>query len=214
MKIRSDAYSEYEDENICEECGACAEDGHIYCRECLDAMRHCELVNYHMKTYYDVLKSLNACDEACEARKNITVEEAMRITERADWIVWLAQRLGVDKRKIILAKVRSSVVIKHLLKDERSLKALEVAEHYGLGNATDEELKLACDLACDVYRISRETVDDVYASYIAFDACHTTGCFAVRKENQKQVARICVEILGEDIISAVNKLINEGNHEN
>lgn len=64
-----------------------------------------------MKTYYDILFSLGACSEALNARKEMTVEDAMLKAERGDWILWLASRLKLDHRKITLAKAKCAQTV-------------------------------------------------------------------------------------------------------
>ena len=61
-----------------------------------------------------------------------------------EWFVWLATREGVlDNRTLRRFGCWSVRQIWHLLTDERSRNAVEVAERHADGNATDEELAAA-----------------------------------------------------------------------
>jgi hypothetical protein len=91
-------------------------------------------------TLSEKLTKMEACQEAIEWVGDKTLDEAWAQCERGDWMLWLAQESGVDKRTLTLAKARCAKLVVHLMKDERSVKAVEVAERYGLGEATDKEL--------------------------------------------------------------------------
>jgi hypothetical protein len=58
-------------------------------------------------------------------------------------MLWIAKRVGVDKRTMTLARALCAKTVIHLMKDPRSIKAVEVAEAYGRGDATDDELSAA-----------------------------------------------------------------------
>jgi hypothetical protein len=66
-----------------------------------------------------------------------------------EWVIWVATRRGVltDKELRLFAVfcVRS---VEHLLTDQRSKNAIEVAERFVNGEATDDELEAARAAAC------------------------------------------------------------------
>ena len=65
-------------------------------------------------------------------------------TAKADWLVWGATRPGVlTDRELRLFAVWSARQVQHLMTDLRSLAALDVAERYANGGATDDELAAA-----------------------------------------------------------------------
>ena len=190
-----------------------------------------------MKTYVDILQALGACPEARNARQGMSVEEAMEQAQRGDWILWLASKLRLDHSKITLAKARCAKTVMHLMKDERSVKAVEVAEAYGLGEASREELDnayaAANDAAYDAYAANAATAayaaaaaadadaanaatadaNDAaaaYAAYAAANAATANDAAAARKQNQQTTARLVIEILGEGIITEVNKRLARG----
>lgn len=62
------------------------------------------------------------------------------------WALWIISRDGVlSKMERVELYVRFAKRVKHLMKDQRSIDALEVAKRYAEGNATDEELEQAAD---------------------------------------------------------------------
>ena len=89
------------------------------------------------------LQSLNACKEGIDYIGDQSAKEAWDNCERGDWMLWIAQRQKIDLKILTLAKVRCVSLVKHLMKDERSLNALEVAERFANGKATREELDAA-----------------------------------------------------------------------
>lgn len=64
------------------------------------------------------------------------------------WAIWTATRKGVmSDRDIRLLAVRCARRVQRFMNDERSIAALDVAERYALGEATDEELSAAWEAA-------------------------------------------------------------------
>jgi hypothetical protein len=96
--------------------------------------------------------------QACEAGANWalttgceTVEQIWQRDDlKAEWRIWIATRPGVlpdsTLRKFACRCVRE---VWHLLTDERSRKAVEVAEKYADGLATDDDLAAARAAAWD-----------------------------------------------------------------
>jgi chemotaxis protein histidine kinase CheA len=100
-------------------------------------------------SYIRAIKKLGACEEAVKDAHNFkTSEELWLACERGDWMLWLIGRTiqrsdEVALRKLTLVKARCAKLVIHLMKDERSKKAVEAAERFGLGQATREELDSA-----------------------------------------------------------------------
>ena len=92
---------------------------------------------------YDIEKYA-PCKDALEWYNNQPDSRtAWETCPRGDWMLWIARRLGVDQRKLFLAKGYCAKTVLHLMKDERSKKAVDVAIAYGEGKATNEELNSA-----------------------------------------------------------------------
>jgi hypothetical protein len=71
--------------------------------------------------------------------KDVKVEEKFWVVLRPDFL---------DEKTLKLFAIKCCREIKYLIEDERSLKALDIAEAYILGKATKEELELARKEAC------------------------------------------------------------------
>jgi hypothetical protein len=109
-----------------------------------------------LQTY---LRSLRACDEAVEwAADYDDLPSAWAACERGDWMLWLLAtgRLADDRtlRRLACRMVRETPLygadgqpdgrtVWDLLTDERSRVAVETAERWCDGRATDEELRAA-----------------------------------------------------------------------
>ncbi len=124
-----------------------------------------------MKQFIDKLTELKACDGKGQAmpwvREQPDVETAYKECYRGDWMLWYIYYSDIalqDKRKWIGCKIEIVRQVQHLMKDERSIKALEVGERYSKGEATDEELKQADD--------------DAYAAYVYAAAADTAAAYA------------------------------------
>lgn len=65
--------------------------------------------------------------------------------ERGDWLIWLLTSLEnyVANSQLRMIAVKCAREVQHLIKDERSINALDVAEKYANGQATDAELDAA-----------------------------------------------------------------------
>lgn len=183
-----------------------------------------------MKT---LLADMNACTEAIEWVGDRDLQKAWEECERGDWMLWLAGRSGINLRTLTLVKARCAKLVIHLMEDERSRKAVEVAEKFGLGQATREELDEArvnaADAAVDADAAVAYTADTAYAADIAdaADAAYAVAAAvdadvvayavavttadaytdaAAKRKVLKQCAEICREVIPFEMIeSAVNK---------
>lgn len=93
-------------------------------------------------------------------------------TARPNWLVWVATRKGVlTDVQLRRFAVWSARQVQHLMTDERSVNALDVAERYADGAATDEELAAAYAAARAAYAASAaSTTDAVFATDASFAA--------------------------------------------
>ena len=94
-------------------------------------------------TFTEYLKSINACSDAVEWAANKTVEEVVATCHRGDWLLWLASKCDIGLQPLTLAKGHCANTVRHLLKDDRSIKAVDTAIAFGEGRATREELDAA-----------------------------------------------------------------------
>ncbi len=97
----------------------------------------------------DLLVRLDACEEAREwAKTQPDLATAWKNCRRADWMLWLLDELGHEDPKnyhlIACACVRETPLadgrrVWDLLTDPRSRNAVEVAERFAVGEATEED---------------------------------------------------------------------------
>jgi hypothetical protein len=150
----------------------------------------------------DKLNKMGACKEAVEwAAQFSSIEDVIANCHRGDWMLWLAQKLAVHKQLRVLAAGRCAATVKHLMKDERSLEALEACEKYGLGLIGDGELAAAAVYAANA--AAAVYAANAAAAVYAADAAAADAASS-RPENQKQTADICREVLGEALIKSFN----------
>jgi len=119
------------------------------------------------------LEKINACSGAREwvaTQKNY--KEAWQNCERGDWMLWLARKLKIDDRKLTLAKFKCANQVRHLMKDQRSLAAIDAAEKYGNGDISRGELNDDADAAAAAAYAAA-----AYAAYAAYAAA-TAAAYA------------------------------------
>lgn len=92
-----------------------------------------------------------ACSDGREwAVQNCKTMQDVWRDAKPEWLIWMATRQGVlDDRTLRLFGCWSVRQVWHLLTDERSRHAVEVAERYASGCTTDEELAAAMDAPWD-----------------------------------------------------------------
>ena len=86
-----------------------------------------------MKPFKQLLIELNACKDARTWAADKTIEEAVSTCQRGDWMLWLAKKVNVGIRPLTLAKGKCANTVRHLMKDERSIKAVDAAIDFGNG---------------------------------------------------------------------------------
>jgi hypothetical protein len=90
--------------------------------------------------------------------ENVEVKDKLCIVLRSGFI---------DEKILRLFAVKCCRNIQHFIKDPRSLGALDTAEAYALGKATEKELELARKEAYEVYSAIGAVY---YTTYAVFDA--------------------------------------------
>ena len=85
--------------------------------------------------------------------------------------------------------VRCARRVQHLMMDERSIQALDVAERHARGAAKDEELATALDAAWDAAKVATRDARDV-AWNAAWDAARVTARDTVRAEQTADFLRL------------------------
>ena len=95
----------------------------------------------------DLIEKYKGCKEAIEWAGDMTVQEAWETCHRGDWMLLVYSKIYKNLRELTLAKGHCANTIRHLLSDERSKEAIDVAIAFGMGEATKDELKAAADSA-------------------------------------------------------------------
>lgn len=152
------------------------------------------------ETFIKKLQSIHACVEATEwaQSNNHNDRSAWDACERGDWLLWWAKEEGCDLRQITLAKARCAKLVVHLMKDERSIRAVEVAERFGLGQATHEELDEARRDAYAAY--ADDATPAAYAAYAAADdTAYAAYAGAAWREKRAEILKQCAGICRECI---------------
>ena len=99
-----------------------------------------------------LLEKLGACDDAKLWAKNKTFKEIFETCERGDWLLWLFVRTNhTNLKELTLAKAHCANQVRHLMKDERSINAIDVAIRFGEGLASRDELDAEVDAAYAAY---------------------------------------------------------------
>jgi hypothetical protein len=177
-------------------------------------------------TFTEYLKSINACSDAIEWAESKTVEEVVATCHRGDWLLWLASKCDIGLQPLTLAKGHCANTVRHLLKDDRSIKAVDTAIAFGEGTATREELNAATAAAYAAAYAATDaaaaaaaatyaaTYADAYvaAAYAAAAAAAADAAAAAaasaRDANRLQTADICRQYIGDLIIQKVNSILN------
>ena len=178
-----------------------------------------------MSNFKDQLIQLNACDPAIEFVADKTFSEAYEQCERGDWLLWLYKNVqNYDKRKLVLAAGLCANTVRHLMKDERSIKAVDAAINYGNGLINDIQLTAAADAAAAAAYAAYAAADAAdaayayayaYAAYAAYAAdaaaaayaayayaayayAYAAYAYAARLSSQKQTAEIVKSIIKKE----------------
>ena len=155
----------------------------------------------------ELLNKLNACKDAREWAGDKSWQEIYNTCHRGDWLLWLFKRTNPDDLKLLtLAKGHCANTVRHLMKDERSLKAVDAAIAFGEGKISRDELDAAADayVAYVAYAVSAAADDAAYAYSAAYAAsaaaaaayaAAANAAYVAKKENQQLTADICRKYL-------------------
>jgi hypothetical protein len=154
-----------------------------------------------------IIELFNPCSAGeIYLRKYKTLKTAWKHCKRGDWMLWLARKMHVDARMLVLAKGLCANTARHLMKNPRSIAAVDAAIAFGRGEITKKELTDAAAYAADY--ADADDADDaaVVAAYAvaayAYDAAYAADA---RKASRRQAADICREILTEAVMEAAER---------
>ena len=111
--------------------------------------------------FRELLIKLNACNPAIDWAEGKSWEEVYNTCHRGDWLLWLYKKTNKDNlRKLTLAKGLCANTVRHLMKDERSVAAVDAAIKYGNGEIGEKNLRAAAAYAAAVAAASTYADDD------------------------------------------------------
>ena len=112
------------------------------------------------------IEKYDPCEDGLEYYNSFdTVIDAWNNCPRGNWMLWFAEKLNLDRRKIALASGLCANTVIHLMHHEESKIAVSTTIRYGNGEASEKELKDAYDAAtASAYAAS-------YADYAAACCC-------------------------------------------
>jgi chemotaxis protein histidine kinase CheA len=184
-----------------------------------------------MKTFKDLLIELQACEDAKEWAGEKNIEEIVKDCHRGDWLLWLAKNVDIPLRPITLAKARCAKTVIHLMEDQRSIDAVNIAEQFGLTDeVSEDDLRKAAAAAnsAAAYYSANSAAAAAYsaaaaansaysaaaadnsaaaAAYYSANSANSAAAAAAKTKNQQQTSDICREVLGKMIIERVNELL-------
>ena len=156
----------------------------------------------------ELLIKLRGCSEAREWAGDKTIEEIVEQCHRGDWLLWLAAKIDIGLQPLTLAKGHCANTVRHLMKDERSIKAVDTAIAFGEGKATREELDKAAYVAADAAWVAvYDAAAD--AAWVAADKKENhlpNFLFSVNSGTKMKTADICRKYIGQLIIDKCNEL--------
>ena len=104
--------------------------------------------------FREYLKKIKACKQAIQWVGDKSLKETWEQCPRGDWMLYLYKNLyPKNLRELTLAKGLCVETVKYLMKDERSIKAVDTAIAFGKGEATLKEL---IDSTADAYVAARD----------------------------------------------------------
>ena len=122
------------------------------------------------------IEKFHPCKDSIVFRSQFdTFEQAWKNCPRGDWMLWIASKLGVDKRTLVLTKGYCAKTVIHLMKDKRSKDAVIAAIQYGKGLIEDDVLAAYTDAAYAAAYAA--AADAAYAAY-ADNAAYTDAAYA------------------------------------
>jgi hypothetical protein len=132
----------------------------------------------------DFCEKHGACREGQEwALANCKSMQEVWDTSRPEYLIWVATRHGVlTDRELRLFACWSVRQIWHLLKDERSKNAVEVAERYAIGDATETELAAAAAAANAAWAAAAAAANAAAAAAAAWAAAANAAWAAARAD--------------------------------
>lgn len=118
--------------------------------------------------FTEQLKDLGACKDAVEWVNGRSLRKCWQVADRADWMLWLADELGIDRRLRVMAACACAETAQKYADDGGiSANTLKVALDWCEGRATIAEVRKAADDAAEAAEAHAADA----AHYAAYAAC-------------------------------------------
>ena len=158
-----------------------------------------------------LLEENRACITAREWIGTRTAKKAWDECPRGDWLLWIASRGGVDRKRVVLAACACArLALKFVKADEnRPFKAIETAEAWTRGEATIGEVRSAAYAAADAaaYADAYAAAASAATAAAYADAYASAASYAAadaRTEMQQKTAIEVREVIKlQDVLKAV-----------
>ena len=141
----------------------------------------------NMKNLKKYLENLDACTNSIKwAGARRTSKAAWLACSRADWLLWLAARIGIDKNLIILAACDCATSVLHFVpeNEERPRKAIETTRAFVAGKTTIEELRAAHAAADAAADAAYYAADAAAHATVAYGAAYYAAKVRVQKQKE------------------------------
>jgi hypothetical protein len=152
------------------------------------------------------LTDLNACKGAMVWLGKRNETKMLADCHRGDWLLWYFFKMRntpgyPDIKTITLVKVKCARLAQHLMKDQRSINALDVAERWANNQATDQERAAAYADASDAYAAAAAAyaadASDAYAAAAAAYAADASDAYAAAADDRAKILQQCADICRE-----------------
>jgi len=132
--------------------------------------------------FTEKLESMHACSEAVEWVAHRGIIKAWRECPRGDWMLWLAGRLDIDRKLLVLAACDCAETALQYVPDgeDRPAKCIQVTRNWCNGTATIDEVRAARRDAAAAYADAADAAAyaAAYAAAAADDAAYAAAAAA------------------------------------
>lgn len=151
------------------------------------------------------LHKLMACNEAIRwARKNQSTPAKMwKSCPRGDWMLWLAARVDVDRKQLVMAACACARLVLHLVPagEDRPRKAIEAAEAWCRGEVSLAKVRRAANAAYAAAACADAAYAAAAAAYAA--TAYATDADARTRMHRKCAIQVAKHISWRDVVAGL-----------